>query len=144
MSQPSLRVIAGTSLVKERLAELYTARRNGDIDGFAAAFAEDGVFRVQSDSRLVPEAGPFHGRAAIKKGLRQLVKAYEFVDGLVVDIVADVDVAVVRRQLTLRSSATGAIGDFDIADLVRFRNGEIIELTQYMDTASLAVLAGRI
>lgn len=144
MSQPSLRVIAGTSLLKERLGDLYAARRKGDIDGFAAAFAEDGVFRIQADSRLVPEAGPYHGRPAIAKGLSRLIKAYEFVDGLVVDIVADIDVAMVRRQLTLRSSSTGAISDFDIADLVRFRNGDIVELVQYMDTASLAVLAGRI
>jgi ketosteroid isomerase-like protein len=144
MAQPSLRVIAGTSLLKERLSELYAARRRGDADTFAAAFAEDGVFRIQADSRLVPEAGPYRGRAAIIKGFRDLVKRYEFVDALMVEIIADVDVAVVRRHLTLRSTTTGAIGDFDIADFVQFRSGEIIELDQYMDTASLAVLAGRI
>ncbi len=144
MSQPSLRVIAGTSLLKERLGELYAARRRGDADTFAAAFAEDGVFRIQADSRLVPEAGPYRGRAAISKGFRDLVKRYEYVDGLVVEIIADVDIAVVRRQLTLRSATTGAIADFDLADFVRFRNGEIIEIVQYMDSASLAVLAGRI
>jgi len=144
MSQPSLRVIAGTSLLKERLGELYAARRRGDADFFAASFADDGVFRIQADSRLVPEAGPFKGRKAIAKGIRQLFERYEFVDGLVIDIIADVDVAVVRRQLTLRSPTTGAIGDFDLADFVRFRDGEIVEVVQYIDTASLAVLAGRI
>ncbi|PTM60943.1 nuclear transport factor 2 family protein [Phreatobacter oligotrophus] len=144
MAQPSLRVIAGTSLLKERLSELYAARRRGDADTFAAAFAEDGVFRIQADSRLVPEAGPYRGRPAIMRGFRDLVKRYEFVDALMVEIIADVDVAVVRRHLTLRSTTTGAIGDFDIADFVQFRSGEIIELDQYMDTASLAVLAGRI
>jgi ketosteroid isomerase-like protein len=144
MSQPSLRVIAGTNLLKEKLADLYAARRKSDADAVAASFAEDGVFRIQADSRLVPEAGPFKGRAAIAKGFRQLFKQYDYVDGMMIDIIADIDVAVVRRQLTLRSTATGAVADFDIADFVRFRNGEIAEITQYMDTASLAVLAGRI
>lgn len=144
MSQPSLRVISGVPYLKERLSELYAARRNGNAEGFADGFAEDGVMRIMADSRLVPEAGPFHGRAAIAKGIRKLFENYEYVDGLIVDIVADVDLAVIRRQLTLRSRVTGAIGDFDVADFIRFRNGEIVELTQYMDTASLAVLAGRV
>lgn len=144
MSQPSLRVISGLPYLKERLAELYAARRNGQFEQFAAGFAEDGSMRIVADSRLVPEAGPFRGRAAISKGVRQLFQRYEYVDGLVVDVVAEFDLAVIRRQLTLRSSITGAVADFDVADFVRFRNGEIIELVQFMDTASLAVLAGRI
>lgn len=144
MSQPSLRVISGLPYLKERLAELYAARRDGDADGFAAGFTADGVMRILADSRLVPEAGPYHGRPAIAKGIRKLFESYQYVDGLIVDIIADPNAAVIRRQLTLRSRSTGAIGDFDVADLIRFRNGEIAELTQYMDTASLAVLAGRI
>lgn len=144
MSQPSLRVISGVPYLKERLAELYAARRDGDADGFAAGFTEDGVLRIHADNRLVPEAGPFRGRAAIAKGLRKLISAYEYVDGLIVDIIAEPNAAVIRRQLTLRNRSTGAIGDFDVADFIRFRDGEIVDLTQYLDTASLAVLAGRI
>lgn len=144
MPQPSLRVISGLPSLKERLAKLYKLYHNGDAEGFAAGFAEDGCMRIQADSRLVPEAGPFHGRTAVVKGARQILERYEHVDGLMVDIVADIDAAIVRRQVTLRSTATGAIGDFDIADFVRLRNGEIVDLAQFIDTASLAVLAGRI
>ena len=54
MSQPSLRVISGLPYLKERLAELYTARRNGQAELFAAGFAEDGYMRIGADSRLVP------------------------------------------------------------------------------------------
>jgi len=144
MSQPSLRVISGLPYLKEKLAELYAARRNGDAEAFAAGFAEDGTMRILADNRLVPESGPFHGRVAIARGVRKLFNSYQYVDGLIVDIVADLDAAVVRRQLTLRSSATGAVGDFDVADFVRFRRDQVAELTQFMDTASLAVMAGRI
>ncbi|KAF0136701.1 MAG: hypothetical protein FD152_953 [Xanthobacteraceae bacterium] len=144
MSQPSLRVISGVPHLKERLAGLYAARRDGDAEGFAAGFAEDGFMRIMADNRLIPESGPFHGRPAIAKGIRTLFNAYQYVDGLIVDIIADPEAAVIRRQLTLRSRTTGAIADFDVADFIRFRNGEIAELTQYMDTASLAVLAARI
>ncbi len=144
MSQPSLRLISGLPYLKERLAELYAAGRSGHADQFAAAFAEDGFMRIVADSRLVPEAGPLRGRAAIAKGLRQWCSRYEYVDGLVVDVIADFDIAVTRRQLTLRCIATGSVADFDVADFVRFRNGEIVELAQFIDTASLAVLSGRI
>jgi len=144
MSQPSLRLISGLPYLKERLAELYAAGRSGDADQFAAGFAEDGFMRMVADSRLVPEAGPFRGRAAIAKGLRQWCSRYEYVDGLVVDVIAEFDIAVTRRQLTLRCTATGSVADFDLADFVRFENGQIIELSTFIDTASLAVLSGRI
>lgn len=144
MSQPSLRLISGLPYLKERLAELYAAGRNGHAEQFAAAFAENGTMRIVADSRLVPESGPFQGRAAIAKGVRNWCGRYEYLDGLVVDVIADFDIAVTRRQLTVRSIATGSVADFDVADFVRFQNGQIVELAQFIDTASLAVLSGRI
>ena len=42
MAHPSLRVVSGLPLVRERLARLYAERRAGNGAAFAAAFAEDG------------------------------------------------------------------------------------------------------
>lgn len=144
MTYPSLRVVSGLPFLKERLAELYGARRRGDAVAFAAGFAEDGVFHILGDTRLVPEAGPRQGRAAIQKVMELCYQRYQYIDVLVVDVVVDINLAAVRRHLTLRSSETGAVGEFDVVDFVRFRNGEIVELMQFMDTASLAVMAGRV
>lgn len=144
MTSPSLRVVSGPAFLKERLAQLYAARRRGDAAAFADGFAEDGVFHILGDSRLLPEAGPRQGRAAIRDVVAALYRNYEYVDALMVDIVVDLSLAAVRRHLTLRSRETRAVGEFDVADFIRFRDGEIIELVQFMDTASLAVLSGRV
>lgn len=144
MSQPSLRVVSGLPFVRERLTQLYAARARGDMALFAAGFASDGVFNLVGDPRLVPEAGPRCGRAAIQAVLEDLSRNYETIDGLLVDMIIDLNSAVVRRHLTLRSPITGAIAEFEAAEHVRLRDGEIIELVQFMDTASMAVLSGRI
>lgn len=144
MAHPSLRVVSGLPLVRERLARLYGARRTGDGTGFAAAFAEDGVFHLIGDTRLVPQAGPRRGRAAIAAVIADLYAAYEYVDALIVDMAVDLNAAVIRRQLTLRARDTGRVAEFECADFIRLRDGEIVELKQFIDTASLAMLTGRI
>lgn len=144
MAQPSLRVVSGLPLVRERLARLYAQRRAGDAEAFASAFAEDGVFHLVGDTRLVPQAGPRRGRAAIAAVLADLFAKYEYVDALIVDMAVDLNAAVIRRQLTLRSRESGAVAEFEAADFLRMRDGQIIELKQFIDTASMALLAGRI
>ncbi|MGL4284942.1 MAG: nuclear transport factor 2 family protein [Phreatobacter sp.] len=144
MQQSSLRVVSGLPFVREKLTQLYAARARGDMALFAAAFATDGVFHLLGDPGLVPEAGPRRGRAAIRAVLESLLRNYESIDGLLVDMIIDLNSAVVRRHLTLRSVATGAIGEFEVAEHIRFKDGEIVELIQFMDTASMAVLSGRI
>ncbi|WP_170181968.1 nuclear transport factor 2 family protein [Phreatobacter stygius] len=144
MSQSSLRVVSGLPFVREKLTQLYVARVRGDMAAFAAGFAVDGVFHLLGDPRLVPEAGPRCGRAAIQAVLESLFRNYQYIDGLLVDMIVDLNAAVVRRHVTLRSPATGAIAEFEVAEHLRLRDGEIVELVQFMDTASMAVLAGRI
>jgi ketosteroid isomerase-like protein len=144
MAQPSLRVVSGLPMVRERLARLYAQRRAGKAEAFAAAFAEDGVFHLIGDTRLVPQAGPRQGRKAIAAVIADLHRAYEDVDALIVDMAVDLNAAVIRRQLTLRARETGAVAEFEAADFIRLRDGEIVELKQFIDTASLALLAGRI
>jgi len=144
MAHPSLRVVSGLPLVRERLARLYAERRAGNGAAFAAAFAEDGVFHLVGDSRLVPQAGPRQGRKAIARVVDDLYATYEYVDALIVDMAVDLNAAVIRRQLTLRSRDSGGVAEFEALDLIRMRDGEIVELKQFIDTASLALLAGRI
>ncbi|WP_439573483.1 nuclear transport factor 2 family protein [Phreatobacter sp.] len=144
MAHPSLRVVSGLPLVRERLARLYAERRAGNGAAFAAAFAEDGVFHLIGDSRLVPQAGPRRGRKAIALVVDDLYATYEYVDALIVDMAVDLNAAVIRRQLTLRSRDSGGVAEFEAVDFIRMRDGEIVELKQFIDTASLALLAGRI
>lgn len=144
MTYPSFRVLSGTVAVRERLIDLYEARRRGDGDGFASGFAEDGIFHILGDTRLLPETGPRQGRRDIARVIKRCYQQYEYVDALLVDVIVDINLAAVRRQLTLRSRDTGAVGEFDVMDFIRLRDGEIVELTQFMDTASLAIMSGRV
>lgn len=144
MTYPSLRVVSGPSVLKERLAQIYAARSRGDIAAFVDAFADDGVLHIIGDSRLVPESGPRQGREAIRKALDSFRRSYDYIDAIVVDIIVDRNRAAVRQHLTLRAKATGAVGEFDVVDMIRFRDGEIEDLTTFIDTASLAVLSGRV
>ncbi|WP_163066535.1 nuclear transport factor 2 family protein, partial [Acinetobacter baumannii] len=70
---------------------------------------------------LVPEAGPRCGRHAIQAVLESLFREYRSIDGLLVDMIVDLNCALVRRHLTLRSTATGAIAEFEVAEHLRFR-----------------------
>lgn len=144
MTQSRLRLVSGVPLIREKLTRLYAARVHGNLAAFAAGFRPDGVFHLVGDARLVPEAGRHRGRAAIETALRSLYVNFQYLDGLLVDMVVDLDAAAVRRHVTVRSRATGAVGEFEIAEHLSLDNGEIVELVQFMDTASMAVLAGRI
>ena len=102
------------------------------------------MFHLVGDARLVTEAGRHRGRTAIETVLRSLYDNFQYLDGLLIDMIVDLDAAAVRRHVTIRSRATGAVGEFEIAEHLSLDNGEIVELVQFMDTASMAVLARRI
>jgi ketosteroid isomerase-like protein len=143
MSQPSLRVVSGLPAIRERLTRLYAARARGDVATFAAGFAREGTFHILGDQRLMPEAGKHCGRPAIEATLESLKHNYEAIDGLLVDLIVDLNAAMVRRHATLRSPVTGAVAEFEIAEHLRLANGEIVELVQFIDTVAIAVLSGR-
>lgn len=144
MAQPHLRVLTGLPLIKERVARLFLARREGRAEELLSIFAPDCVYRLVCDPRLFPQTGPFHGHDELIASFSACDKLLEYVDTLVLDMIVDDRRAVVRRHATLRSRETGNVGEFEIADVMHFRDGLITHMTQFVDTASLGLLVGKI
>ncbi|QCK86210.1 nuclear transport factor 2 family protein [Phreatobacter aquaticus] len=144
MAQPILRVHTGLPLIKERVARLFLARRDGKADDLLTIFAPECSYRLICDPRLFPKVGPFYGHTEILESFRACDQILEYIDTIVVDMIVDERRAVVRRHATIRSRETGNVGEFEIADLLEFRDGMITKMTQFVDTASLGLLVGRI
>ena len=144
MAQPKLRVHTGLPLIKERVARLFLARREGRAEDLLTIFAPDCCYRLICDPRLFPKVGPFHGHTEILDSFRACDQLLEYIDTIMVDMIVDERRAVVRRQATLRSKETGNVGEFEIADVLEFRDGLITKMTQFVDTASLGLLVGRV
>jgi ketosteroid isomerase-like protein len=144
MAQPNLRIHTGLPLIKERVARLFLARRDGRAEDLLTIFVPDCCYRLVCDPRLFAQVGPVFGHAAVLDSFRACDQILEYIDTIMVDMIVDERRAVVRRHATIRSRETGNVGEFEIADLLEFRDGMITKMTQFVDTASLGLLVGRI
>lgn len=141
MTSATLRLVEKPTLTVDRLKAVFEARFDDDAERFAAAFAEDGVLIMPGLPGIMPFAGRHQGRAAIADVIARASEVLKFVDGAFVDIVIDDRLAFARRHMIV-ANGDGGQREFEIVDLIRHRDGLILEMEQFTDTAGLAIFAG--
>ncbi|MEI8145985.1 MAG: nuclear transport factor 2 family protein [Alphaproteobacteria bacterium] len=142
--RPYLKLVSDNSSVKAMVSLHYGARVDGDAELFSRCFTPDGALTILGDRRMLPQAGRHVGRAAIRNIVSAMASDLDCLDAFLVDVIAEGDRGVVHWHMTLRGATTGSIADFDVADHLILRDGLVASATEFIDTTSLGLLAGRI
>lgn len=128
----------------EAVEALYEALRTGDVEDYLSYFAADARLTVVGNPALNPDSGHRIGRDSIGNYIRRFQDENSFLAWDLQDIVAEGDLVIVRQQVEMRLHVNGRIASFELLDHIRLRNGQIVELTQFVDTGTLALLKGHI
>lgn len=120
---------------KEVVMTAYLMYRNNDIKGLLALFADD-IEWVTIDSDVIPFAGPCHGKAQVANYFRQLSETQDAVVFEPQTFTAEDDRVVVTGVSTWHVKATGKTYDNPWAHAFQLREGKIVRLQQYNNTAA--------
>jgi ketosteroid isomerase-like protein len=124
------------------LKSVYAARVRGDAGAIAENFADDAVFRIAGSPQASPVPCETVGAETLRGHLEQLIQAFEFKDHQVLDVLVDGARVGVHSRVTVRSTASGETATTELFDLLEFKDGRIASMTQFIDTALAARLAG--
>jgi ketosteroid isomerase-like protein len=128
--------------IETKIKALWNARLKEDIDGTLRDIADDAVFEINARGTGVPGlCAPVVGKPAIREAVRELFATWDFKDWKALDFMVDGETALVRWSAKVVCTPTGKSDTFDCYDLIKFRDGKIIDYRQATDTAMLMRLA---
>jgi ketosteroid isomerase-like protein len=130
--------------LREAIHALYAARQTGDVDEFMSYFAPEARMTIVGNPVLNPQSGLRVGRNSIERYMRKVHDENVYLGHVIDQIVAEGDHVVVRWHINLRLAQNGREARFDALDHLRIRDNQIVELTQFYDTGTMALLKGRI
>lgn len=131
-------------LLEESLRNLYRARQNGDVEDYLEYFAADARLCVHGNPALNPGAGLRIGHDSIRRLFADLHRLNRYLSHRIDDIVVDGDIVAVHWTADIIFQDTGKGGEFEVIDIIRVRDGLIVELHHYYDTGTMSLLKGRI
>jgi len=113
----------------------YAARQKGDVEAILALFHPDGRFHLMGAAQFTPVCGLAAGQDALRAAMGGLVAGFAFLQRDIVSLLIDGEQAAVHSHVTLRAVASDKTVTTDILDLWKFRDGKILELVEFADTA---------
>jgi len=120
---------------RETVEAAYTAYANRDLDAMLDRFDEDLKVVVHPDNPSTKLCGIFDGRAAFADHLAELARDWDFHAYEPLEILVDGDRVATRVRLELSDRRTGQRFVTEIADFMTVRNGRIVALQEFRDTA---------
>jgi ketosteroid isomerase-like protein len=108
-------------------------RMAGELDAMMKYFAPDVVvhYRCTKEGLFLP--GELHGVDAFRENIRLTDIEYEPLGFEVLDILVQGQTGVVRWRNSWRGRGTGRVVTLDMAHFLRWRNGSIVEVFEYLD-----------
>jgi ketosteroid isomerase-like protein len=130
------------SQIEATIKSAYAARLKGDLEGTLKDFAEDCVFRLHGRGTGVPALSkPAVGKAEIRPVMRELIDMWRFDNLTQVSLLIDGEKAMLHSHARVTCIPTKKSDDFDVFDLITFRDGKIVDFRQSTDTALVMKLA---
>ncbi|TGS18763.1 nuclear transport factor 2 family protein [Mesorhizobium sp. M2E.F.Ca.ET.209.01.1.1] len=122
----------------EIVSNLYKAYADRDIEGALSQCAEDVVFRWIADPRQSRHAGTAHGKQEFLSRLLALDDDFEYRHFVPVEIIDGGDKVAAQVEIHMTRRTTGEELIMRTANFWTVRDGEIIEMVEYYDTALAA------
>ena len=120
--------------LRKRLYDLYAAYAEGRIDEVLRDYDDSVVLTSYAPVDIFPYLGRKQGKAAVAETMKAVHAAFEYLSYQPVFMVTEQEDAAVIVLARLRQRATGRTIQLFVADFIRFQNGRIVELRQFMDS----------
>jgi len=133
--------MANRETILEPIRRAYAARERGDLDDLVAAFHPDAVFTLVGDRKARDVAGSVQGQRGLRETLGGFIAAFQFVERHILCELVEGDRAAVHSRLVVRYNPTKETRTTECLDLLKFRDGKIIELVEFADTALIREMA---
>ena len=127
-----------SEMLRERLRTLYAAVKLGQIDFVLNSVDDDIEYISYTPVKVFPFLGHRRGKAAVSEALRGAHLAYELISCEPVSMVVEDDNAATIVFTRSISRATGRSIQGMLAHFLRFRDGKIIEVWEFMDSFGAA------
>ena len=128
----------------EAITAFYDARQCGDVDEFVSYFAPDARLSIPGNPVLNPGAGLRIGRDSIARYMHRLRQENLYLDHGVDHVVVDKDMVAVRWHALVRIAENGREARFEVLDHLRIRDNQIVEMTHFYDTGTVAMIKQRV
>ncbi|MEI9885574.1 MAG: nuclear transport factor 2 family protein [Rhizomicrobium sp.] len=129
---------------KERVRHILGAYAQSDLEPLLQAIHPDIVWITQAPSAYYPFGGRHEGRAGTLAGVAKIATVYSLNRYDVVELVAEGDVVWLTANLDFTHRKSGARLQFQLVGRWEFRDGKILKLTEYFDSASVLEQEGRL
>ncbi len=126
-------------LIERRIHFLADARARGDVAGMLKYAAPDIVFKVGGGLSY-----PFYKTCTGKDSCGYMAHAvnvaYENFGSTINSLLIDGDRVALQRTASIRNRGTGRSVSVEICNFLRFRDGLVVEFSEFPDTAAFAQL----
>jgi uncharacterized protein len=121
-------------VLRSRLQSLSSAYAQGKLEFVTNFLDEDIDFISYAPVSVFPCLGKQRGKAAVEKSLETIHAHFEFHAYKPILMVVEADDAAVIIQARATQRATGRVIQLMFAQFLRFRDGHIVELREFMDS----------
>ena len=131
--------------MEKSIRSLYVARVHGDLDGTLKDMADDATFGIHARGTGAPElSAPIKGPAAIRAAVGALIADWQFKDWKEIDLLVDADKekAVLHWRARVTNTKSKKSEIFYVFDVIKFRDGKIVDFQESTDTALMMSIAG--
>jgi ketosteroid isomerase-like protein len=118
----------------EAVRRIYQLTNDGDVTSVLKMMSDD-VELLLFGSSKVPWAGHWRGRQGAEQFLMTMAKAAEVRDISQI-VVGSGDLVIAIHRPTLRIRATGRDSEFNCVHVWTFRDGLVVRMKEYADTAT--------
>jgi ketosteroid isomerase-like protein len=119
------------------VSDLYGAYARGDVERITALIHEDVDWIIYGPVQVFPFAGHRRGRKAVLDALGGIAKDYVLERYQPQIIVVDGDRAAVMSDVAFQQRSTSRTVSFQLANFLRFRDGQLIEFREFANTFDL-------
>jgi ketosteroid isomerase-like protein len=126
--------------IRRRIAEITRLRLAGDLDGMMQYFAPDVVVHYNCTKEGLFTPGVLKGRDAFWTNLKFTEENYQGVNGEIVDILVENDLSAMRWRSRWRHRGTQLSYPLEMAYFLRWRDGLVIEMHEFLDIPGQAPL----
>jgi ketosteroid isomerase-like protein len=127
-----------TDDTRTAVSGLYDAYVRRDFERVESYIHDDINWVIYAPRKLFGFTGPKHGKQAVLDALGAIAKEYAIESYAPKIILADGDRAAVVSDVTFAQRSSGRILNFRIADVMRLRDGRIVEFEEFIDTIDVA------
>jgi ketosteroid isomerase-like protein len=119
--------------LRRNVLAITQLRMSGQLDEMLRYFAPDVVVRYHCTKEGLFLPGVLHGRAAFKENIRLTDVEYEPLGSEIFAILVEKDSTAVRWRNSWRHRNTRRVITLDMAHFLRWRNGLVVQVFEYLD-----------